>query len=138
MTTETYFPVANTEVDGMGIVHHSVYPLWFEKGRKDFMKKAGLSNSHIAGKGFFLPLTELECKYKSPAKYGCEIIVNTKILSMSCVKIKYEYEVLDRKNGNILAKGRTVHVWTNRRIEPVNIEKAAPEIYRRLKHFSES
>lgn len=138
MRTETCFPVTYTEVDGMGIVHHSNYPLWFEKGRRDYLKKAGTSYSQMACKGFFLPLTEIECKFLSPAKYGVEIIVITKILSMSCVKIKFEYEVLDRRKGKLLATGKTVHAWTNERIEPINIEKAAPDIYWRLKQFSKS
>jgi acyl-CoA thioester hydrolase len=137
MTTKTYFPVIFTEVDGMGIVHHSNYPRWFEKGRRDYLKKAGTSTSQIASQSFFLPLSEMECKFKCPAKLGDEIIVITKISSMSCVKIKFEYEVLDKK-GRLLATGKTVHGWTNQRIEPINIEKAAPDIYWRLKQFSES
>lgn len=138
MTTRICFPVIYTEVDGMGIVHHSNYPLWFEKGRRDYLKKAGTSNSKIASQGFFLPLSEIECNFKSPAKYGDEIIVITKILSMSCVKIMFEYEVLDKEKGKLLATGKTVHAWTNQRIEPINIEKAAPDIYWRLKQFSKS
>jgi acyl-CoA thioester hydrolase len=136
MKTETCFSVIYTEVDGMGIVHHSRYPLWFEKGRKHFLKKAGTSNSRMAGKGFFLPLTEMECKYLCPAKYGDEIIVFTQIISMTCVKIIFEYEVFEKKKRKLIAIGKTVHAWTNGRIEPVNIEKAAPDIYWRLKQFS--
>ena len=138
MTTKTDFPVIYTEVDRMGIVHHSNYLLWFEKSRRDYLKKAGISNSKIACQGFFLPLSEIECKFKRPAKYGDEILVITKILSMSCVKTVFEYEVLDKVKGKLLATGKTVHVWTNRRVEPVNIEKEAPDVYWRLKRFFES
>jgi len=138
MTTKILFHVKSSEVDGMGIVHHSNYPLWFEKGRRDYLKKVGTSNSKIGSQGFFLPLSEMECKFKSPAKHGDEIIVITKILSMSCVKIKFEYEVLDKKKEKLLATGKTVHVWTNQRIEPINIQMAAPDIYRKLKQVFES
>ena len=138
MTTKTDFPVLFTEVDKMGIVHHSNYLLWFEKGRRDYMKKAGISNSKIAYQGFFLPLSEIECKFKRPAKFGDEILVITKIVSMSCVKTVFEYEVLDKAKGKLLATGKTVHIWTNRKVEPVNIEKEAPEVFRRLKRFTES
>lgn len=137
MAVKTYFPVLFTEVDMMGIVHHSNYPRWFEKGRRDYLRKAGASNSKIASQGFFLPLSEFECKFKHPAKYGDEILVITKILSMSCAKIVFGYEVFDKSKGKLLATGKTVHVWTNRRVEPVNIEKVAPNIYWQLKRFSE-
>lgn len=136
MTTEICFSVKYTEVDEMGVVHHSKYPLWFENGRSDYLKKAGVSNSKIARKGFYLPLSLIECKYKSPARFGDEIIVSTKILSMTCAKLQFEYEILDYEKGKLLAMGRTVHAWTNQRIEPVNIEKAAPEIFLRIKEFS--
>ena len=138
MTTKTGLLVTYNEVDGMGVVHHSNYLLWFEKGRRDHLKKAGVSNSQIVSQGFFLPLTELECNFRSPARQGDTITVFTKILSMSCVKLKFEYMVYDEKKGKLLATGKTVHAWTNQRIEPINKEKAAPGIYQRLKQFSDS
>lgn len=138
MATETIVHVKYTEIDRMGIVHHSIYPLWFEKGRRDYLRKAGASNSQIGGRGFHLPLTQIECKFKSPARHGEELTVITRISHMSSVKLKFEYEVLEKKKGRLLAVGKTVHVWTNGRIEPINIEKEAPEIYQRVKQFSES
>ena len=137
MAIQTYFHVKYTEVDGMGIVHHSNYPLWFEKGRRNYLKKAEASNSQIATRGLFLPLSKIECKYKSPAKYGDKIVVITKITSMSSVRIEFEYEVLDKEKEKLVATGRTVHAWTNQKIEPIDILKTAPDIYFRLKQFSE-
>lgn len=138
MTTRTCFRVLHSEIDGMGIVHHSNYPLWFERGRKDYLKKAGIPSSRIASQGIFLPLSEMECQFKSPAKAGDEIVIFTKIQSMSCIKIKFEYMVYKKEKGLLLAAGKTVHVWTNCKIEPINIILAAPEIYQRLKQSSES
>ncbi len=138
MTTETDFPVIYTEIDRMGIVHHSNYVLWFEKSRRDYLKKAGISKSKLAFQGFFLPLSKIECKFKRPAKYGDEIRVITKLASISCVETVFEYEVLDKVKGKLLATGNTVHVWTNRKVKPVNIEKEAPDVYWQLKRFSES
>lgn len=138
MTTKTEFPVLYTEVDRMGIVHHSNYPLWFEKSRRDYLRKAGISNSKLAGQGYFLPLSEIECKFRHPAKYGDVVVVETKILSMSCVRTVFGYEVFDKAGGKLLATGRSVHVWTNIKVEPLNIEKEAPDIYHRLKRFVEA
>lgn len=136
MATETHLTVGYSEIDHMGIVHHSCYPIWFEAGRHDYFKKAGVPNSKIRALGYFLPLTELKCEYRSPAKYKDEIIVVTNITYMSCVKVKFEYKVLNSINEKVLVTGSTVHVWTNRSVQPVNIEKEAPEIYRPLKKFA--
>jgi len=137
MVTGTSFYVRLSEIDRMGIVHHSNYPKWFEIGRIDYLHKAGTPNLSINLQGFYLPLSEMECNFKSPAKYGDEIIVLTGITFMSCVKVKFEYKVLNKISGKPLAVGNTVHAWTDTEIQPLNIEKAAPQIYAALKVFSE-
>lgn len=138
MITKTSFAVRHTEIDALGIVHHSNYPIWFEAGRADFLKKVGMSSHKLHAQGLFLPLTEMKCAYKSPARYGNEILVNTSLIYMSCVKAKFEYEVLNKSNGKIIATGMTVHAWTNKRIEPLNMERTAPEVYRQLERMVES
>ena len=138
MATETSFHVEYTEIDGMGIVHHSIYPLWFEKGRRDYLRKAGVPCSQISCRGFHLPLIQMECKFKSPARYKDEVIIITRISHMSSVKLKFEYEVREKAKNTLLVLGKTVHAWTNGKIEPINIEKEDSEIYQRLRQFSES
>ena len=122
----------------MGIVYHVNYLKWFEAGRIDFLKKAGMSAHELSTSGFLLPLSELQCAFKNPAKYGDEILVLTKLNYMSYVKIKFEYTVVNRLTGKVLATGLTVHTWTNKRIALINIEQAAPEVFNLLKPLVES
>jgi len=133
MIAITSFTVKKSEIDKMGIVHHSMYPLWFEEGRRDYFHKAGIPCSCINSLGYYLPLSEMECKFKSPAKSGDEIAVLTAITFMSCVKLIFEYKVLNKADGRILAVGKTIHAWTSKNIKPLNIEKSAPQIYELLK-----
>lgn len=56
MQTETRFTARYSETDQMGIVHHSNYTVWFEAGRTEFLKYAGVLNSSIEAKGVLLPL----------------------------------------------------------------------------------
>lgn len=136
METKTSFYISGFEIDNMGIVHHSNYPKWFEIGRRDYFKKAGIPSSTINKQGFYLPLSEMECKFKSPARFGYHVTVITKMTFMSYVMVKFEYEVINKKNGKLLAVGKTVHAWTDKNITPLNIEKAAPQIYTTLKKFA--
>ncbi len=89
MITVTSFIVKQHEIDRMNIVYHPYYVRWFELGRMDFLKRVGLPNSSISNKGFYLPLSQIECRYKSPAQYGDEISVYTGATYMSCVKLKF-------------------------------------------------
>lgn len=136
METKTSFYIRHFEIDKMGIVHHSNYPKWFEIGRRDYFKKAGIPSSAMNKQGFYLPLTEMECKFKSPAKFGNKVTVSTRMTHMSCVLIKFEYEIINKKSGKLIAVGKTVHAWTDKKIEPLNIEKEAPQIYTLLKNFA--
>ncbi|QNU67968.1 acyl-CoA thioesterase [Ruminiclostridium herbifermentans] len=129
MISRTSFLVSFFDVDLMGIVHHTVYPKWFQTGRRDFLVKAGIPHSKFNSLGLYLPLSHLECKYKSPARFGYEISVTTCITFVSCVKIMFEYKVQNNIDGKLLATGTTVHGWTDINVNPINIEKNAPDIY---------
>lgn len=129
MQSETRVIVRYAETDQMGIVHHSNYAVWFEAGRTDFLKKAGVSNTSIEAKGILLPLYEMNCKFKSPAKYEDEILVVTKLNSLSRVRLQFSYEVVNAGNSKLLATGETKHAWTNKELKPINVEKQIPDTY---------
>ncbi len=133
MEIETRFTARYAETDQMGIVHHSNYPIWFEAGRTDFLKKTGMANSEIEKKGILLPLSHMECSFKNPAKYENEIVVKTKIRKMTCVRIEFEYEVVNGEDGRQIAIGSTSHAWTDKSLKPLNIEKKLPELCTNLK-----
>lgn len=132
MISETLFIVRYAETDQMGVVHHSNYAVWFEAGRTDYLRKTGMSNSEIEARGMMLPLSKLNCTFKSPAKYEDEVIVKTRIKKMSCARVEFEYEVINSEDGKILAVGETIHAWTDKKFKPINIEKRAPEVYRKI------
>ena len=135
---ETNIGVRPSEVDRMGIVHNAVYPVWFEAGRRGLLKKAGMPDAFMRARGLFLPLSEIECRYKSPARLKDKLVVKTDLASVTCAKLKFEYRIFNRENGKLVAIGRTVHAWTDGRLKPLNIEKTAPEIYKRLMLFAEA
>ncbi len=131
--SETEFVVRYAETDQMGIVHHSNYPIWFEAGRTDFIKKMGLPYSKVEEMGFMLPLIGLKCNYKSASKYEDNIVVRTQLKEITPVRVVFYYEVYRKEEANPLATGETTHVWTDKALKPVNIKKHSDEIYQLLK-----
>lgn len=129
MQAETKLIARYSETDQMGIIHHSNYAVWFEAGRTDFLKKAGISNKEIKEQGVLLPLYEMNCKFKSPARYEDEIIVKTKLEHIGKVRIVFSYQVLNAKDGSVLTTGETKHAWTNKSLKPVNAQLLIPDIY---------
>lgn len=131
--SETEFVVRYAETDQMGIVHHSNYPIWFEAGRTDFIKKMGLPYSKVEEMGFMLPLIGLKCNYKSASKYEDNIVVRTQLKEITPVRVVFYYEVYRKEEKDPLATGETTHVWTDKTLKPVNIKKHSDEIYQLLK-----
>lgn len=118
------------ETDRMGIIHHSVYPIWFEAARTEFIRDIGISYSECESKGLMLPLINLDCKYKKPAYYEDKIAVESCISKVTPVRLTISYTVKNSKTDEILATGKTVHVWTDDHMKPVDMRKKAPDIYK--------
>ncbi len=135
--SETNLIVRYAETDQMGIVHHSNYPVWFEAGRTDFIKSAGMSYSEIEGLGILLPLIELKCNYKGAAKYEDEIKIKTSIKEITFTKVTFYYEVFKNQQSKPITTGETIHVWTDKNLKPVNLKKAAFHVYQLLNSLIE-
>jgi acyl-CoA thioester hydrolase len=116
----------------MGIVHHSNYPVWFEAGRTDFIKKLGLPYSKIEESGFMLPLIELKCSFKGSAQYEDEITVRTSLKELTFTRVVFYYEVYKDSGTRLITTGETMHVWTDRELRPLNLKKKAPNLYELL------
>lgn len=130
MQTTTDIIVRYAETDQMGIVHHSVYAVWFEAARTEFGKAIGITYSECEKCGVMLPLTGLECCFKKPAYYGETVSILATVEKMTPVRMKVKYEVRNKETGELLATGSTTHAWTNGNRRPVNLKKTHPEIFK--------
>ena len=99
------------------------------KRHERILKKQDFSYSSLEARGFMLPLYEMNCIFKNPAKYEDEILVITKISFLSQVRLHLSYQVINSENSKLLVTGETMHAWTDKTFKPVNVEKAIPDIY---------
>lgn len=128
MKSESKIIARYAETDQMGIVHHSVYPIWFEVGRTDFIKLIGMTYSELEKSGIMLPLASLECKYILPIKYEDEVIIETNIVSVKVARIEFHYRVL--RGNELCAEGSTVHAFVdNKTFRPINMRKVNQSLY---------
>ena len=126
------------ETDQMGIIHHSVYPVWFEVGRTDFIKYLGYSYSQMEKDGIMLPLVSLNCVYLLPAKYEDELIIQTTVSELKYSNITFSYEIIRVSDNAVIAKGSTVHAFVNANdFKVVSIKKKNLDIYNTLKNSME-
>jgi acyl-CoA thioester hydrolase len=107
--------VRYAETDQMGIVYYANYLVWFELGRVELLRSLGLAYSQLEQEHeCILPVIEATCRYKAPARYDDEILIETWPSLLRQSVIKFEYRVLRKgKDGTeptLLAEGETVHV----------------------------
>lgn len=129
MQTETIFTARYSETDQMGIIHHSNYAVWFEAGRTDLLKKVGISYSSIEALGVLLPLYEMSCRFKRPAKYEDEIHVISCIKKLTRTRVIFSYSVYKSNEETPIATGETMHAWTSKDLKPLNAEKEIPQVF---------
>jgi len=77
----------------MGVVHHTVYPIWFEMGRTELLRSTGKTYREMEEAGAFLAIVRLQVSYKKPAKYDDEVRLETTMSDVGHVKIEHTYEL---------------------------------------------
>jgi acyl-CoA thioester hydrolase len=85
--------VRYAETDGMGLVHHANYPVYFEQGRTELLRTRGISYRQLEEQGFLLVLTRVEVRCHQPARYDDELRIQTTVARTTMVRIDHRYEV---------------------------------------------
>ncbi len=134
MINETTVRVRYQETDQMGVVYHSNYFVWFEIGRTEFFRELDLEYRVMEANNILVPVVDVGCKYKMPAKYDDELIIRTKAVSLKSVKIGFEYEILRALDDKILATGHTIHAFTSRDLKVINFKKDHQDIFNKIQN----
>jgi acyl-CoA thioester hydrolase len=104
--------VRYSETDGFGVVYYANYLVWFEVGRTAYLREVGLPYRELEARGLHFPVTDVECRLTSPARYDDEIAVTTWIEEIRSREVTFEYEI--RCGATSLALGSTVHILVGR------------------------
>ena len=121
--------VRYAETDAMGVVYYANYLLWFEVGRTDLLRTTGWSYREMEGEGFSLPVIEAHCDYRVSAKYDDDIDVRTSGVSVSPVRVRFDYEVIRAADTVVLATGHTVHAVLDRSGRPRRLPDRARDLF---------
>lgn len=115
MPVTTQVRVRYAETDQMNVVYYANYLVWFEIGRVELLRSLGLAYSNMEkDHGLVLPVIEASCRYRSPARYDDQILIETRPSLLRGSVLKFAYRIL-RHNATdaepvLLAEGETVHV----------------------------
>jgi acyl-CoA thioester hydrolase len=99
----------------MGVVYYANYLVWFEIGRVEVLRTLGLTYGQLEKEhDCILPVVEANCRYRSPARYDDQILIEAWPAILRSFVIKFAYRVwrkeADGAQPTLLAEGETVHV----------------------------
>lgn len=109
---EIEFRVRYPECDPMGFAHHGMFATWFEMGRSEMLRQGGTSYRALEEAGQFLPVVEINIRYRKPARYDDVLRLVSTVSSITRAKIVFEYQLY--RAHELLTTGRSVNACINR------------------------
>jgi len=126
MPTRTILRVRYAETDQMGVVYYANYFVWCEIGRVEFFRQLGYDYKQMEIEDdCHLPVVESHCRYRAPARYDDEVVIETRVTVVRSSVIKFLYRILrlDADGETLLAEAETVHVTVNKSMRKRKLPK---------------
>jgi acyl-CoA thioester hydrolase len=117
----TRLRVRYAETDQMGRAHHMQYLAWFELGRTELLRGAGVAYSALEREGVMLPVSNVEVEYRSPVGYDETVDIYTRVSRVRSRTVAFTYLATRAETGEELAAGSTRLVCTDERGKPRRI-----------------
>src|SRR5258706_7716091 len=95
---ETPLRVRYSETDRMGIVYHANYIVWFEIGRTDYCRAAGVPYRAMEDAGLLILVTAVECRYRPSARYDHAVRGRSPMTEPASRGGPFGYEIAHEEN----------------------------------------
>ena len=95
------------EIDSQGIVHNSVYLVWFEVARVEYLRAFAGGYQALRDHGMEAIVLESLCRYRIPVRFDDELVIHTRCVGLRGARFRYEYAIA--RGEEIVADGHTEH-----------------------------
>lgn len=93
------------ETDQAGVIHHSIYPVWFEMGRTELLRVNGLAYKELEAAGYLFVVADLHIKYRRPALYDRPLVLETTCGRVTASRVEHTYKLTNPASGILIAEG---------------------------------
>ncbi|HEX6701137.1 MAG TPA: thioesterase family protein [Gaiellaceae bacterium] len=95
------------ETDSQGIVHNSVYLVWFEVARIEYLDLYAGGYAALRERGIEALVLEASVRYLRPARFADRITIHARCSDVRGARFRYDYAV--ERDGELIADGWTRH-----------------------------
>ena len=113
LKNQTTYRVIYGDTDQMGVTYYANYLRWFEMGRTELMRQAGMPYNVVENDGLYFPVIEVHCRYRSPARFDDVVSVETTIGEVERAAVRFDYILHRQEDSHLLASGWTRHACVN-------------------------
>jgi acyl-CoA thioester hydrolase len=114
------------ETDAQGVVHNSVYFVWFEVARIAYLAEYAGGYPALRAQGLESFVLESHIRYRRPAHFDDRLRIHARIGELRGARFRFEYKVT--RNGTVIADGWTTHACVDAKtLRPTRIPAALTE-----------
>jgi acyl-CoA thioester hydrolase len=107
------FRVRYSETDQMGTFYNSRVLEWFECGRTEWLRAAGIRYAEMEARGVYLPVIEAHVRYLGRARYDDELEMNISGGMSGKASARFDVRIIQAASGQVVADGHTIHAVTS-------------------------
>ncbi|MGB4848069.1 MAG: thioesterase family protein [Saprospiraceae bacterium] len=121
------------ETDQMGFVYYGIYAQYYEVGRVEAMRAAGILYSSLEKEHhIWMPVMNMQVRFLRPARYDDLLTIHTTVPSLPDRDIRFRYEI--RNESGVLLNGALVQLCfldaaTQKRIDAPDFIKESLKSY---------
>jgi acyl-CoA thioester hydrolase len=118
------------DTDCAGVVYYANYLRFFERSRTDYMETRGINLAELTRQGIFFMVASARIDYRSPARYGDTLVVETTLPEISHASFTFHYKIHEKLSQRLIVEGETKIVTVDQAKKP---KRLTPELVTRLK-----
>ncbi len=131
LITETKIQTRYPDCDRMGVVHHAVYPVWYEMARIQWLEEAGFPFALSQQLHVNPAMVDLHLSYKAALTYPQTVTVRVIPELAAPKKLSLRYE-LRTEDGTVANEATSFHIWVGPDNRSYNLQENLPEVYEKL------
>jgi acyl-CoA thioester hydrolase len=98
--------VGYVDTDKASVAHHTVYLVWMEAARVEYLRQRGLDYRRFeVESGMGMPVIEARLVYASPARFDDELEIETWVADCTRAKIVFEARIRRVADSAVLCEG---------------------------------
>lgn len=109
------------DTDCGGVVYYANYLRYMERARTEYLASRGYSVKQLADEGTIFMVLRAEIDYKSPARYGDVIEIETWVRDATRATMVFEHVMREKTSRRVLTECRAKAVYVNPHGKPKRI-----------------